>query len=482
MAAFGVSDEGHPTEDALATLPVLVNAGADREVLRGYNTFLDGSGSTHPQGLSFAVTWRQVAGEAVYFSKNVLMPTFVAPLDEQSLVFELSADDGRSVTRDEVRLDVKKDPRRLAPRVSAGPDRFLDVTQKPEPNMADVDDANPTTISYWWKAVGFDTSQVVGEAPSVWRLTTEREGLHSAPDYLILFPYSPDRIGNQAPNLPNVSAQQVAFPGEELTFDASKTNDPNGDPVRFRWVQTRGMPILPEDRGGPRLTVTAPRRKEEISFRVFARDEILESVGTEVSVVVGADVIDLLPPVNPGPDRRTRPGRQVTIDALNGVQWSDQETSFAWMQTYGAPVSHSEAVSDGRFFAFVAPDGVGDLAFAVHATNNELEGVPSVVKVSVVGDADNQGPTVFLTSIVEEGAVRVVARSSDPEGDAIVGCEWSAHKEPDGYAVEMPSCSLGADGSAELFVEEFTETTLVVTHASWDELGDEGHSSIELQH
>src|SRR5689334_9074233 len=75
---------GDPTADTWsATLPVLVSAGADREVLAGARACLNSTGSYDPLGKAFTVSWTQTAGPSVYLS-NVAdpLPCFVAPLQE----------------------------------------------------------------------------------------------------------------------------------------------------------------------------------------------------------------------------------------------------------------------------------------------------------------------------------------------------------------------------------------------------------------
>ena len=67
------------------------------------------------------------------------------------------------------------------------------------------------------------------------------------------------------------------------------------------------------------MSLIAPSRPQELAFRVFASDGVLESAPAELKVVVspGADVV--VPAVHPGADQRTRPGRSVRLDALGGA-------------------------------------------------------------------------------------------------------------------------------------------------------------------
>jgi hypothetical protein len=475
-------------EGASFELPVLASAGADRDILRGFPTHLDGHATHHPQGFAFEVEWSQLSGEPVALSnRQGLRPTFVAPLEEQELVFEISATDGRFVSRDRIHLFVRREPLRRAPRVRAGPDRYLDPGQRDEPESADVleglaDEATGVT----WQRLEVEHADLRDRSnittPNIYALSAERDGLSSAPDYLVLYPFDAATTGDRAPVAAVETATTSVAPGAWVEIDARTSADPNGDTITYRWEQTAGpaLPALPDT---PTLRLQAPRRQELIGLRVFARDDLLESAPKQISIVVGAGIGGELPAVA-GMDRRTRPQRTVVLDALGDAGNAPYaSTHFVWEQTMGKGVVTD---NQGRCITFVAPNEPSDLAFAVFAANDSIDGPRSVVRVSVVDESDNLPPLIHLAAspmTPEPGEqVLVSGEIDDPEGDRIESCEWSASVEPSGEVpLELDLECRVVEGTAEAsFVAPAAGKEVTLTLTVVDELGGNEEAHLEV--
>ncbi len=489
MAFFGGTELRPPEGDQLWA-PVLANAGGDREVLRGYPTYLDGTGTYHPLGAGFSVRWTQLGGEPVYLSNpTALSPTLVAPLEEQTLVFRLTATDGRFSSSADVKLVVRESPARHAPRVRAGPDRFLALTEPAEPTASDLIDAGRSgTITHWQQVVVDPLDGDAATLPAVFALHGQADGLAAAVDYLLLWPYAPEQTGRQAP-LADLAADSTVEPGAELWLDAGGSADPNRDPLRFRWEQTRGEPVLPTKAHSASLKVSAPMQPQELSFRVIVDDGLLGGTPAEVHVVVGPGLTPSLPPVDPGADRRTRPGRTVTLDAQAGVTSTVPgrvTPTFHWQQTHGQGVVF-ETFDQGRLLVFIAPAAPAELAFAVLAETELAETFPKVARVTVVEEDDNLPPRVYLTSATTRlspgGTVTIQATVSDPEGDQLTSCAWSASSDP---ATELDlttttPCAPGATSESSVTFTAPPAGTLVTLRLTVvDELGATGVAELEL--
>ncbi len=94
-------NDGSRTASDLVTVYVgdntgaTANAGPDQEVSFGDIVVLDGSGSTDPEGDSLIYTWTQVSGPAVGSGTlNGANPSFAAPSEVCTIVYDLSVDDG----------------------------------------------------------------------------------------------------------------------------------------------------------------------------------------------------------------------------------------------------------------------------------------------------------------------------------------------------------------------------------------------------
>lgn len=455
-------------------VPVMASAGADREILRGYTARLEGLGTYSPVGRSFSVRWRQieVTGDPVTLNNDFsTTPQFLAPLEEQVLAFELTADDGIWITRDIVRLHVKRTPAVGAPRVSAGPDRYLEDGE-PGPTTEDVNDA-PADGDLIWEMVTAEYSPDITDedsgltvAPSISRLSASRDGLRSAPDY-ILFLSAQNAPRGQAAPVASLSTESLVAPGAPFTLDASGSTDSNGDALTYRWEQVQGRPMFEESPGEVTIDLVAPNQPQELVFRVFASDGLLESGPARVSVNITADVE--VPVVAPQYDSRTHPGNVIELDA-DGIPTPEEivDVSFDWTQTVGETEVILDTTKDpnGRYATFQAPDSVGDLAFAVVATlpgeaaETEVESNPAVARVTVVDIADNTAPEIFLcTEFVSDISKWVVtAVVVDPEVDVIGAVDWSyvvtngastaLEPQPSDSFVETPLCDLDRDAQA----------------------------------
>jgi hypothetical protein len=86
--------------------PPAARAGEDQAVAVASQVQLDGTGST---GTGVTLTWAQLSGPAVGALSGAA-PTFTAPADVSTLVFELRVARGSDVARDTVRIWVLEDP------------------------------------------------------------------------------------------------------------------------------------------------------------------------------------------------------------------------------------------------------------------------------------------------------------------------------------------------------------------------------------
>lgn len=491
--AFGVPSAKEPSATAKIDLPPLSSAGADREILRGLPAALNGLGTSHPLHRAFSVRWTQQGGEPVFLSSDTaLCPTFVPPLEEQDLSFALTADDGILQTRDEVVLRIRRELHLAAPRIAAGPDRMLAYDDPPTPQQQDLATTPAADVTATWeetvaaRAPSAPPPDPDAVAPRIFKLTGERGGLASAPDYLLLYPFSSTMMGYQAP-VASLAGPQMLTPGEAFALDAGGSADPNGDRVRLRWEEESALPTCLDLGDREQASLSAPAAPQEIAFRVFASDGWLESGPEEVATVVSAGQNQSAPVVSPGADQRTRAGRTVRLDAMGGSPAGTSTgatRTYTWTQTIGQAVALAYA-HDGQVAELVAPDVRDTLAFAVHAKVDGIEGPPAVIAVTVVDDTDNRVPAVYLSAsslTPKVGAeVLVSARLLDPEHDPILLVTW---KQLEGSRVDLvpvlaPDLATGADAAAT-FVAPQSLTPLTIEVAACDDHAGCGSAHVSI--
>lgn len=399
---------------SVASLPALASAGADREVLRGYEAQLDATGTWSLDGTPVTLTWQQLDGEPVYLSNaNDVAPYFVAPLDEQTLRFELSVDNGTFTVTDEVAIIVSRDPRRVAPVVNGGPDQFGDSLDTsafaPSASFA------PSAIAVTWEEVPFVPAALARRddgyvGPRIFKLTGVADGLASAPDFVLVFP-----AGARPAELPTatIDGPSAAATSSTITLNASS----NGA-ASFHWEQTRGVPIIQSLVSGSTLSLSLPRIAQRLAFRVHAYDGEVTSAPSELVIDVNPSE-GLLPDVLlPGADVHVRPATGVLLLAST-AETSTAPTTIAWQQTRGTSVATDEA-TNGQL-SFTAPLVNDDLAFVVSSRIDGAESRPAAYRI-IVSDQGNNGPRIALCvpRTIEPGEpVEVSARAVDPDGDVI---------------------------------------------------------------
>jgi hypothetical protein len=474
-------------------LPVLASAGADREVLRAYPTTLRGLGTSHPLHRGFAVRWQQLAGEPVFLSNdNALCPTFTPPINEQDLVFRLEATDGVFSTFDDVILRVKAEPQYTAPLAAAGADRFLAYDEPSVPQTKDIAGDLGTDVTPSWQELVPTRLENAPPAdpnltmPRIYQLSATRYELSSAPDYLLLFPFDKTRITNLAPSA-SLTGPNLVTPGVPVALDASASSDPNDDHVRLRWDRVIGDGNCLEGSSDPTMSVVAPTRPQELAFRVFASDGVLESAPAELKVVVSAGPDFVVPAVHPGADQRARPGRSVRLDALGGAPRGTQPSSsqtYRWTQTSG-PMVELTTEAEGRVALFTAPQVFGTLAFSVYGSVEAVDGNPAVVVTTVVKPEDNLAPTLYVSASdatpLADSWVTLSARAIDPEKDPLVSMGWV---QTDGPSVTLvPVGDLDPLISGEAQVKLFAPqgpTTIAVKASACDDRGACGSATISI--
>lgn len=174
---YGYTD----TDTVTITTPAVNNvptarAGNDVIVDEGEFVTLDGENSFDIDGDELTYSWMQISGREVLLSgADTAVATFVAPgvgPEGESLVFELSVNDGELTAVDTVVVNVTFDNQ--VPTVNAGGDQVVDEGSSVE-MIATGSDPDGQGVSYDWIQTdgpevilsGFDTSVVTFTAPLI---------------------------------------------------------------------------------------------------------------------------------------------------------------------------------------------------------------------------------------------------------------------------------------------------------------------------
>jgi hypothetical protein len=278
-------------------------AGAVQSVFEGALVTLDGSASV---GSCLNFAWEQLAGPpADLAGDDTATPTFSAPLlpggfESQTLTFRLTVSNDGGSSSDTV--DVTVANVNHAPQaVATGPTEVNEGSVVELSGSASFDpDADPIT-AYAWEQIGGPTVALtgadtatpsftapllaggVGSAVALTFQLTVSDGALSDTDTLTVLV---EQV-NHAP-IARAGADQTVAPGVVFTLDGRASEDSDGDPLQFHWVQVGGPAVSLSSASTATPTFTAPAvaAPTALTFRLTVDDAALVSAPDEVVITV----------------------------------------------------------------------------------------------------------------------------------------------------------------------------------------------------
>lgn len=443
--------------------PPTVDVGPDQVVRVGERVSLDGSATVDVNGDRLTYRWTQVGGaESVQFEDEAdnAIATFTAPSRSGDLAFELVVSDGAAeaakaadqvvvtVTNAAPKADGGAGVVAVVPDPAApGADGPLDGGAAPaldvdDPGgielftLAEVDagerivldggassDPEGLPLSYRWRQTGGDRVTLVGPATQ-WATFTApavkgdlsfelivHDGEHASNPVQVEV-----IVLNQDP-VAIVDGAGAVAPGSIVTLDASRSFDPDGDPVTFIWDQTGGPGVHLEPLlSGASVRFAAPVHRAELAFRVGVQDD---DQGQGVAFVT-VDVGNTPPMAVVTPEVvEAAAGELVRLEAGDSYDPDGDPLSYHWQQVQGPEVLLIG--DDGPRPHFSAPAQRSTLAFALVVHDGVQASAPARALVTVAnrrplaqiaGPADRTVPPGAAISL--DGAP-----STDPDGDAL---------------------------------------------------------------
>ncbi len=391
-----------------------VSAGSDKTVDPGSLVTLSGS-VEDLDGDALLTAWTLVQGVDVELADPQAVKThFVATAPKGPRVFQLSADDGTSVTTDTVTMWVTNSP----PTADAGALQAVaagaDVTLQGAGTDPDGD-----ALTWRWTQVDGDVVELVGDdtawpqfsAPAskaalTFELVVKDGEVESAPSLATV------HVGNAAPVADAGTTQQVG-PGAFVTLKGGHSFDPDGDEIAFQWVQTGGDEVVLSDSTAAEPTFVAPTKAQSLTFSLTTDDGWAQSVPGAVEVVIG----NLPPAVHPPKGALEVAGGAVVTLVGEATDPNGDDLVFQWLQTGGDLVEVQGA--DGDTLTFTAPAAKQTITFEVEVTDALGESDSVEFEVVVL----NSAPVAHAVApqAVDPGDLVTLsgASSTDADGDAL---------------------------------------------------------------
>ena len=374
--------------------PPKVNAGYDQTAAEGMVVYLDGSGSSDPDGTPLSFQWVQTSGIPVQLSNaNTAHPTFTAPTGlvmDEVLTFQLVVSDGQ---------------------FTSIPDSVTITVLASQPTYYNIAPLATVTASSEYVSRGSLAIKAVdgivdgfpppGDYTREWATLGQRVGAWICLVWNV--PYAVDRVILY--DRPNIIDQILSA---TLSFS-------DGTTVQVGPLNNEGYGVE---------YVFAPRVITSLMLTVTGVSSTTGSVGLAEIEVFGSpsQIGNRLPLANAGPDQTVGEGAVVYLDGSGSSDPDGDPLTFQWVQTAGTTVQLSNPTIPNP--SFTAPTGLMQdqvLTFQLVVNDGRLNSAPDSVNITV--RASNHPPLANAggDQIVGEGVVVYLdgSGSSDPDGNPL---------------------------------------------------------------
>ena len=394
----------------------IADAGTEQTVDAGELTTLDGSGSFDIDGDPIEFQWSQLGGQNVLLSDpKAPSPTFQAPDQKDTLLFQLLVSDGTTWSESSVvAVNVANNP----PTANAGPDQSVDGGVVVVLDGSGSSDPDDDPLLYQWTQVDgtpVPLSNPSSPAPSftapipaqtmTFVLVVSDGSVESVPDIVAVV------IKNHAPTAV-AGSDQVVEGGAQVQLDGSGSFDLDNDLLNVEWVQTGGTEVALSDAASASPTFTAPVPKGTLTFKLVVNDGQIDGAPDFVHVTISNHV----PSANAGADQGDIiGGSQVSLDGSASTDLDGDELTYEWAQLTGPAVQLSSSTAASP--TFTAPIAKSALSFSLVVNDGEIDSAPDTVTISVA----NQAPVADAGSDIDADKEAIVqldgSGSSDFNGD-----------------------------------------------------------------
>ncbi|MBV9609817.1 MAG: choice-of-anchor D domain-containing protein, partial [Acidobacteria bacterium] len=254
------------------------------------------------------------------------------------------------------------------------------------------------------------------------------------------------------------AAQHVAI-GDTVHLDGTKSTDPNGDVLTFKWSFTStpsGSSAALSDSTLPNPTFTADQAGNYV-----LQLQVTNQHGGSSVASVNISTSDVGPVANAGPNQLVAVGANVQLDGSESTDVDGNRITYAWAFT-SKPAGSSASISDPTL---VNPTFVADLAgdYVLKLTVDDGKGHTSSASVTVSTKAIKPFADAGLNQSVAPGATVNLDGSSSASGDgSALTYEWSFTYLPSGSKAALSSATAAkpvftADASG-IYVLQLTVT------------------------
>lgn len=309
---------------------------------------LDGSGSKDPDGDRLTYTWTNEAGDVI--GRDVL-PTVDLPVGLN--ICKLTVSDGRQTDSDTVAIEViyTGDDQNKAPKADAGDDQDKTISGTKTTITLDgslSSDPDGDKLTYTWTnengeriATGVKPQIELTKGTHRIKLTVS-DGELSDTDTVVI------TISNNRAPLANAgNNQSKTITGEKVTvtLDGSKSSDPDGDRLTYRWADEDGDRIATGEKPQIELTEGTHRIKLTVSDGELSdTDTVVIRIYKAATSTPKPTSANSRPVANAGADKTVMTDEkvaEVTLDGSKSYDHDGDSLSYRWKDESGATIGRT---------------------------------------------------------------------------------------------------------------------------------------------
>ncbi|MBS1576006.1 MAG: hypothetical protein JST09_11950, partial [Bacteroidetes bacterium] len=437
------------TVNAAPNQAPVANAGPDKTITLPIDSIvLDGSASSDINGIITLYKWVKLSGGAATITNDSTPIIAVLGLEAGQYIFELTvADDKKATSRAQVRVTVNAISNH-SPVANAGPNQIITLpTDTITLDGSKSMDGDGSIVSYKWTELSGGIANIASDTASIttvsgleagqytFELTvTDNKGATSKGLVKIIV-----NLGTDLPPVAIAGANQVInLPVNKTQLDGTKSYDPDGAIISFRWSKKDGPSldsIVNADSSTPVLLgLTAGIYTFELTITDDRGAFTKAQVKVFVQQILGND-----PPVaDAGPDQTiTLPGSNKAASnsiKLNGSNSYDPDGNivyYNWTKLDGASAVTINGVNTSE--STVSGLKPGEYTFVLTVTDNKGAMATDQVTILVKSNPDqppvaNAGADIVIVS-PESTAVLDGTASYDNLGNLTY--RWEEIQGPD---------------------------------------------------
>ncbi len=332
-----------------------------------------------------------------------------------------------------LRISIDEESPNRAPVADAGRDITVD-----EGTLVSLDgtasyDPDNDDITYHWRQLEgpvveidvnsespiFNAPDVAGETTLKFQLTVNDGKLDSDPAFV----YVTVNHANMRP-VAYAGIEQTVPGRTRVTLDGSRSRDPEGDPLTFKWTQTEGPSIFMSDSTSfkPNFLTPPVDRTVTLTFKLIVSDGELYSEPSFVNVIVTPEGENHPPVANAGSDFKHPASPKVTLDGSGSSDPDGDALSFSWRRVGGADVTLNNPTYVNPSFDASHIREVSTVTFELVVNDGKEDSDPDTVTVTI-DPSDNTPPIADAgkDSVVFAGETIILDASAswDADGDTL---------------------------------------------------------------